>query len=473
MIRYFVITVALVSFLLMTGAPVHADNLPRPVIAALKNHNLDGSGISIFVQAVDANEPLLVFNEHVPRSPASIIKVLISYAALDLLGPAYRWHTEVWVTGPIRDGRLEGDLVLRGGGDPGLTSERFWTLLREIQARGITHIAGDLVIDDTLFAPNRERPGDMDGQPYRAYNVLPNAMLVNFNVTEFRLRHQGRGTAVQLEPPLYGFRLDNQVTSRDGDCTGFQRGVAFDLPEGFAGKRALLSGRFPTGCREFTLWRAVLEAPDYANALFRSLWQQLGGTIEGELRIAPRPQGARRIIAFPSRSLAENVREINKWSNNVMTRHLFLTLAAEKRERPATVEQAREVVAEWLEGRGIPAPGLFIDNGSGLSRRTRITADTFGRMLVDAWHHPYMPDLVASMPISAVDGTLRNRLGGDSKGRMHLKTGRINDVSAIAGIVTSKAGRRHAVVIMVNGPTATSGAGESVQDAVLRWVHNR
>jgi serine-type D-Ala-D-Ala carboxypeptidase/endopeptidase (penicillin-binding protein 4) len=468
----------LLSLLLTLGLPplappAAAESLPAPILNALRNHQLDGKGLSIFVQAVDAQEPLLAFNEHVLRNPASVAKVLTSYAALDLLGPAYRWHTEVWVTGPVRDGRLEGDLVIRGGGDPSLTTERLWTMLREIRARGIVEIAGDLVIDDTLFAPNHARPGDFDSQPYRAYNVLPSALLVNYNVVTFHIRNEGRNAVVQVDPPMHGFRVENRIESPQGACSGAQNRVAFDLPGGFTGRRAVLSGQFASSCRELTLWRSVLGAPQFADAVIRYLWIQMGGSIAGELRVAPVPEGARRIVSFPSRPLAEQLRDINKWSNNVMTRHLFLTIGLERHGPPATVEKGREAVEEWLEQRGLYVPGMFIDNGSGLSRRTRVTADMFGRLLIDAWHHPLMPDLVASMPISAVDGTLRNRLRGDTKGRMHLKTGRLNNVSTIAGIVTSKSGQRYAVVVFKNQQDAPGGAGEAIQDAVLRWVHNQ
>src|SRR5690606_23005487 len=128
--------------LLCAAAPLAAgaESLPPQVVSALRHHELDGAGLSVFVQDVDATEPLLSFNADTLRSPASVIKVLTSYVALDLLGPAYRWQTEVWVTGPVRDRRLEGDLVLRGGGDPSLTTERLWTMLREIRALGIVEI---------------------------------------------------------------------------------------------------------------------------------------------------------------------------------------------------------------------------------------------------------------------------------------------------------------------------------------------
>lgn len=472
MLRLLVLASLLTGLLLPTPSTA-AVSLPRPVAAVLGNQKLDGSGVSVFVQAVDEEQPLLAVNENVPRSPASIIKLLTSYAALDLLGPAYRWQTEVWTTGELREGRLHGDLVLRGGGDPGLSTERFWTLLREIRAHGITEIAGDLVVDDTLFAPIRERPGDFDGQPYRAYNVLPSALLVNSNAVEFRVMRNGSGVSVYIDPPLDGFRVENLISTRQGACTGFQRGVAFDLPRGPEGRHAVLSGHFPSGCTEYSLWRAVLPAPQFANALFRALWRQLGGRIDGGFRVAPVPPDAQRLYVHQSLPLGEQLRLMNKWSNNPMTRHLLLTIGLEHAGAPATAQKGRAAVEDWARRRGLAIPGLFIDNGAGLSRRTRVTAGGLGAMLLDAWRHPQMADLMSSMPIAAMDGTLRSRYQGEMAGRMYLKTGRLDGVASIAGLMTSHSGRRFVVVVIVNEENAHRGSGIAVQDAVLRWVFDQ
>ena len=467
-----ILTLALLA-LTLQAQPAEAESLPAPVISALKNHQLDGGGLSVFVQDVNEDEPLLDFNSGVPRSPASVIKLVTTFAALDLLGPAYEWTTEVWITGPVQDGRLEGDLVLRGGGDPALSTERFWTMLREIRAHGIYEIAGDLVIDDSRFAPAAGQPGDFDKQPFRAYNVQPSALLVNHNIAEFRVRHGASGVEVYVDPPLQGFLIENRIAPRRGACSGFQRGVGFHLPGGLEGQRAVLSGSFPSGCPQYSLWRAVLPAPQFVDGLFRVLWFQLGGLIEGGLRVEPVPEGAGLIYTHRSPPLAEQVRQINKWSNNAMTRHLFLTLGIERYGAPGTLEKGRDAISEWFASREIEIPGLYIDNGSGLSRRTRITARGLGEMLLDAWRHPYMAELMSSMPVAAIDGTLRNRHKGEMAGRLHLKTGTLDDVSALAGLMLAKNGHRYVVVIIMNEPGAHRGSGEAVQAAILRSVFRR
>lgn len=454
--------------------PAGASVLPTPVRAALRNHGLSGDGLSVFVQAVDETEPLLEINAGTPRRPASVIKLLTTYAALDILGPAYRWDTEAWITGTLSDGTLEGDLYLRGTGDPFLTVERFWTFLRELRRKGLKTIRGDLVIDNTYFDIPPEDPGDFDGQRYRSYNVPPDALLVNFGTARFDIRRSADGNiSVFAEPPMARFVIENEIRSRRGACGGFQRGVAFDVPEGFAGRRAVLSGRFPTGCSEYALYRAVLPAPEFAHAVFAALWDELGGSLEGGMRLGPVPETAEQVHRFESVPLGDVVRQINKWSNNAMTRQLLLTIGAETFGVPGTPEKGRTAVQEWLESRGLSFPELYLDNGSGLSRDTRIAARSLGQMLLDAWDHAYMPELVSSMPISAVDGTMRRRAGGDMAGRMHLKTGRLDDVAGVAGMVSSRSGNRYVVVIIQNDQDAHRGIGQDIQDVILRWVFDR
>jgi D-alanyl-D-alanine carboxypeptidase/D-alanyl-D-alanine-endopeptidase (penicillin-binding protein 4) len=461
---------------LATGAVESAsgNRLPQPVRAALSYHGLSGEGLSVFIQAVDADAPLLEVNAGTPRRPASVIKLLTTYAALDALGPGYEWKTEAWVTDPVENGVLAGDLVIRGTGDPALSLERFWTFLRDLRRLGVRRIQGDLVLDNTFFEPDEEDPGDFDSQPYRSYNVAPDALLVNFGAVRFDIRRRPDGAiAISPDPPLAGFEIDNQVRSRRGPCGGFQRGVAFDLPKGFAGRRAVFSGRFPTGCTDYSLWRAVLPAPQFAEAVFRALWEEMGGQLEGRMRIGPVPEDATLLHAYSSMPLGEIVHHINKWSNNVMTRQLLLTLGAERYGAPGTREKGRRAINDWLAERGLDADELFLDNGSGLSRKTTISARSLGRILLDAWKHPFMAELMASMPISAIDGTMKRRYPGDMAGRLHLKTGRLDEVASVAGFMMNRDGRRHVVVIIHNDRDAHRGIGEDIQDVILRWVFDQ
>ena len=473
----FLILLSLTVFIApVAGAAEDSEALPASVQKILDGHGLGQDGLSVVVQAVDAEQPLLSLNPGVPRSPASTIKLLTTFAALDLLGPAYTWQTEAWITGPLSDGRLAGDLILKGGGDPYLTTERFWTFLRELTGKGLKQIDGDLIIDDSYFDPEPEDPGAFDGQPWRTYNVTPDALLVNLKAVQFRVyRPVGGGRPrVTTDPVLANLEIDNRIGNVKGPCQGFQRGVAINLPQGLDGNMVQLSGRFPTGCREYSIYRTVMTPPQFAYGVFEPLWTQLGGGLSGKVRTGVVPDDAKRFARFNSIPLAEVVRNVNKFSNNVMTRQLLLTLGAEKTEQPGTAAKGRQVIGDWLSDMGLQTAEVFVDNGSGLSRDTRIPAGVMADMLLAAWRHPYMPEFIASMPLSGMDGTMRNRFRGSSlAGRMHVKTGRLDDVYGIAGYVQARSGTRYVVVEFHNDKDVHRGPGKELQDRLLRWVYDQ
>jgi len=173
-----------------------------------------------------------------------------------------------------------------------------------------------------------------------------------------------------------------------------------------------------------------------------------------------------------SPALAQVVRDMNKFSNNVMARQLFLTLGAEGAGEPATPEKADRVIREWLAGKGLSVPELILENGSGLSRSERISARNLGLLLLSSFRSPVMPELIASLPLAAVDGTMKKRLSdADVAGQAHIKTGSLTGVRSIAGYVLDAQGRRLVVVSMVNHPNA--GNAQAAQDALLAWIYNR
>ncbi|MBL8488981.1 MAG: D-alanyl-D-alanine carboxypeptidase, partial [Rhodocyclaceae bacterium] len=169
--------------------------------------------------------------------------------------------------------------------------------------------------------------------------------------------------------------------------------------------------------------------------------------------------------------LADVVRDINKFSNNVMARQLFLTLGANG-GGPATADRAEAAIKAWLEAKNLRMPELVLENGSGLSRRERMSADSLARLLAAAWKSPVMPEFISSLPLTAVDGTMQRRLKTNAvAGQAHIKTGTLEGVKTMAGYVLDRAGRRQIVVLLVNHPNAA--AAQPAQDALLQWVYER
>ena len=453
------------------------DDLPAPIAAALKREGLSTRGLSIYVQEIGQPEPLLAFAADTPRHPASTMKLLTTLATLEELGPAYRWKTEAYTSAPIRNGRLDGDLYLKGYGDPYLVIEQFWLFLRSLRAQGLEEIHGDLVLDQSYFASEPGNTAEFDNQPLRTYNVLPKALMVNFQAVSFRFlpRPQANRVEIVADPMPANLDIENRIRLTQGACHGWARDLALRVGQKQGRTRVIFSGDYAAACRDNELFRVVSEPSAYILGTFRELWSELGGRFDGGVRERTVPARAQLLYTGNSPPLSDIIRSINKYSNNVMARQLMLTLAADRDGPPGTTEKGVAVIHAWLRSHGLEFPELVLENGSGLSREEQISARHLGQVLLTGWRSPYMPELVSSLPISAMDGTLRGRFNGETEldGRMHLKTGSLRDVRSIAGYMLDRQGRRMIVVCLHNGRRAETEAGEAVQDAVLRWVYER
>jgi D-alanyl-D-alanine carboxypeptidase/D-alanyl-D-alanine-endopeptidase (penicillin-binding protein 4) len=449
--------------------------LPEPVARALAQAGIPESAAAFYVHETGAERPLLSVGAERALNPASTIKLLTTYAGLELLGPAYVWVTDAYAGGPVKDGVLAGDLVLRGRGDPKLTIENFWLLLRGLRGRGLREIRGDLVLDRGFFPADEVDPARFDDQPNRPYNTGPDALLINFKAVRLQFIPDVDARTVQIvaEPVLPQVQVVNNLTlDPKGTCGDWAGKVRLEAQGNAQSARFVFNGVFPASCGERTRNFSVLSHAQYVYALFRELWRELGGTFSGGVREGPAADDARLIASVQSPSLSEVVRDINKFSNNVMARQLFLTLGAAGAGAPASADKTGRVLRQWLAGKGLSFPELVLENGSGLSRIERISAKSLGELLLAAYKSPVMPELMASLPLAAVDGTMKKRLSGaEVAGQAHIKTGTLSGVRAIAGYVLDARGRRVVVVFIVNH--ANTGNAQPVQDALLRWVHAR
>ena len=490
------VAAALVCLTSLAMLPARADDeLPPQISQALQRAGIPASAASFYVQEVGAYtqgaspnaetvervaparfagrgafRPLLSQHGERPMNPASTMKLVTTYAALELLGPAYTWKTIAASNAPQVGATLEGDLVLRGAGDPKLVYESFWLMLRQLRARGIQNVRGDLVLDRSLFEPGAYDPAAFDNEPTRPYNVAPDALLVNFKAIALRFipDEARREVRVTIEPPLADLLID-PVAYADGICGDWKARLAADFSRR---DRIAFAGAFPGACGEQGWNVALLDHRQYVGALFKKLWSEMGGTFQGSVRDGSLPPDARVLAERESPSLAEVVRDINKYSNNVMARELFLSLAAEVLKLPANPDRAQRVIRNFFTNKGIAMPELVLENGSGLSRRERISARSMAHLLQAAWASPVMPEFVSSLSLVGYDGTMRRRLNQKSvAGQAHIKTGALNDARAVAGYVLAASGKRYVVVGFVNH--ANAGAAQAAQDALLQWVFER
>lgn len=446
--------------------------LPTAIVNALRAAKLPAGAVAIHVQEVGANRPLVALNADRALNPASVMKLVTTYAALELMGPSFTWKTAFHEAGVRRGEVLEGDLVIRGGGDPKLTQENLWLALKALRARGLREIRGNILLDRTAFDVNGYDPAKFDGDPLRAYNVIPDALLINFKTLSITfVPDEVSGTVnVTAEPKLAGLPVRSSVRLVQGACADFRAYPVkprIDIAGGIA-----LAGTYAASCGVKSWWVHPYELTQvqYLAALIRALWADVGGTLSGEVRDGPLPAGARLVYELESLSLAEVARDINKFSNNVMARQLFLSLSAEMLKLPGSAERSARTVRTWLAEKKLGGEELVMENGSGLSRIERISAGALGRLMVAAFRSPVMPEFVSSMPLVAYDGTMRRRLRSrDVAGQAHIKTGTLNDVRSIGGYVLAASGKRYAVVCIVNHPNLAGT--QALNDALLQWVH--
>jgi D-alanyl-D-alanine carboxypeptidase/D-alanyl-D-alanine-endopeptidase (penicillin-binding protein 4) len=384
-----------------------------------------------------------------------------TYAALDMLGPAFTWTTPVYFEGPVQGGTLQGNLYLKGQGDPRLVVERLWLLLRRVQALGIQRIAGDIVLDRSAFEVPATDPGAFDGEPLRPYNAAPDALLLNFKSVVLTFTPEGGQARVQVDPPLAGVQWPATVPLSGAPCGDWRGGLRADFADPL---RVQFGGSYPAACGERTWPVAYADPSRYAARAVAGLWRDIGGQLTGQVREGRVPAALKPAFEWRSPPLAEIVRDVNKFSNNVMAQQLFLTIGLQRAGR-GSPEAAREAVRGWWRERlGGEAP--VMDNGSGLSRAERITARQLATLLQAAWVSPLMPDLAASLPVMGLDGTLRRARG--STGLAHLKTGSLRDVAGVAGYVHGASGRRYVLVAIANHPNAA--AARPAFEALVEWA---
>nr|WP_256833131.1 D-alanyl-D-alanine carboxypeptidase/D-alanyl-D-alanine-endopeptidase [Pseudomonas oleovorans] len=461
---------ALSALLLPLALSCHAASaaLPAKVEQALKANKISNNSLSVMTVPLGGQAGGLQFNADVSVNPASTMKLVTTYAALELLGPNHQWKTEFYADGPLKDGVLHGNLYLKGGGDPKLNMEKLWLLLRDLRINGVRQVQGDLVLDRSFFvAPQLPAFNDDGGDANKPFLVKPDSLLVNLKAQRFITRAEDGKVSIAMDPPIASIRIDNQVRLlKAAKCPSWPD-IRYNAVDQFDGTTLIVSGQLAEGCSAQT-YLSLLDHPSYAAGAVRGIWQELGGKILGKDRQGPVPEDARMLVRAFSPDVVEIVRDINKYSNNTMARQLFLSIGVQFRTEADKDDSmaAQRVIRNWLARKGITAPHLVMENGSGLSRAERISAREMALILQAAWRSPYAAEFRSSMPLVAMDGTMRRRLQRTPLvGEAHIKTGTLNNVRAIAGFSRDSNGQDWAVVAILNDPKPWGAT--SILDQVL------
>lgn len=444
--------------------------LPEPVAQALKSAGIPEDSVAVYARRLDADLPAIAEHSEQAMNPASVMKLVTTYAGLELLGPAYTWRTEFYASKPPMEGVITGDLILKGYGDPALTLEKFWSLMHALRVSGVREIRGDLVLDRSFFESMAFDPGAFDGDPYRPYNAGPDALLVNFKSTGFHFRVENGTVAITADPAAPQLEVVNRLKADRASCGDWKSRLGYDVQEREDRIVIAFSGSYSANCGDKVYDLSLPRHADYVYQLFKTLWREQGGVFEGRLREGAAPADAAPLVSLESPPLSDVIRQINKYSNNLMARQLLITLGAERGQAGSPAKGIAAIRA-WLAASGLDFPELVLENGSGLSRIERISARHLGDLLTAAYASPFMPEFMSSLPIYAVDGTFKRRSQANAvAGRAHLKSGSLDEVRAIAGYLLDAHGRRWAVVFMVNHPRAS--LSKPAQEALLDWLYH-
>lgn len=443
--------------------------LPMEIAEAFARAKLPPEAIGTLVQEVGNHIPLIESNTTTPYNPASTMKLVTTSAAIDILSPTFTWKTEAYALGKMRGNTLHGNLLIKGSGDPKFVYEDLWRFLRKLRGSGLRKIRGNLILDRSLFKDQAFDPAAFDDEPLKAYNAGPDALLLNFKVLQFNFKPDMKKKRVYLNttPPIADYIIDSPFLSNDA-CGQWKK----QLLAMHNSKQIRFNGAFPAACGEKTwvMHQYMMSNNQYFHHVFKSLWESLGGKFDGGVKDGVAPEDATPLLTWTSDPLHDIVKNINKFSNNVMARQLLLTIAAQNDDGPATPEKGERAIQEWLILKGVMSNELIIENGSGLSRTARISAETLAEILLLNWHSPFMPEIMSSLPITGMDGTMKKRAENMGvAGRSHIKTGSLKGVRAMAGYVLAASGKRYVVVNLINHEHARRS--RIAQDALLQWIY--
>lgn len=464
------ISLSLAGMLIASASVAQA--LPADLQRAWQATKLPLSALSLDIRAADSGAVIAQVNPATPRNPASVMKTVTTWAALSKLGPNYSWRTQFLSRANAKvdsQGTLSGPLYIKAAGDPWFTVEDLWNSLRELRLRGIKNLS-QVIVDRSLFGQVAINPNAFDSSGDRPYNASPDAMMVNFGA--IRILFSPDSTNKQwlpiIDPPTRKVQISGSIEWQNGSCKGSPPVSVNVQPSGDTAV-IQLAGKAIGSCGEFSVYRLVNSQEQHFTDLFKLLWKELGGTLGHGVIAGQVPGQSSLIYSHSSPPLADVIRQINKYSNNVMARMTLLTLGAKTSGSGATTASGSQAVQAVLRGQGIDTSSWVLDNGSGLSRTGRLTAGGLGQMLQVAWNSPLMPEFVSSLAISGVDGTMRRRLRDSAvRGQAHMKTGTLRDARALAGYVHGASGKSYILVSMVNSDNAA--AVRSFDDALVSWL---
>lgn len=455
-------------YIILCSTLIHA-SLPQGIEDIIASYPIDKRSLSIDIHDLHSGLNVGSHNTHAIMTPASVVKVLTTYAALLHLGYDYRWSTLFYYTGTINNGTLYGDLIVKPYGDPNLKHESIQAIAMQIKSKGINAIRGNIIIDRSFFNIGNQDTSGFDERPYIPYNAMPDSMMFNERVTTLNITpHRGK-VKVETDFKDDSFKIINNAKVVYGSCRGSRAWPKIEINKEYEKPLIIVSGTISNRCPTREIKRVITKPYKSFFYALKEALQSVGVTNQSGLQLLTKPQNAKPLFIYKSRTLEQSVAIINKESNNVMARQLMLTLGAYIYNRPSTLYKGRQAIETILAKHGIDLTSqCHIDNGCGLSRTSKLRALDLSRVLISAYSR-YGQRWLNTLSIAGVDGTTKRRFKRSLiKNRGWFKTGTIKGVKNIVGYVRGKSGNLYSVVILVNCKKARYRA--KMQNEIIEWL---
>ena len=442
--------------------------------ALIKKHQIPENKLSILLEDSESGERLININPNASRSPGSVAKLFTAFAALDLLGADHQWKTDVFIEGKINNQEAVDHLLIRGGGDPSFSLEDLESLILEIRAKGIREIRDDIYFDLSFFRQRKKSTAQFDQSPLRPYNTMHSSLIVNSNRIDllFNLNDEtGKPDITPLFLPA-GFKIQNNLSVGSGNCRDFRSQVTFDEKFRKQTLTILINGVYPAQCKSLDHDLAITRTEHYFFGAFKKIWLDSGGIINGYYKKKNKSNKHVLISEVFSDDLSSALKLMIKDSNNLTSRNIFLSLP--KLSKRKELRNSRKILYQSMKENDIDWHFRnMIDNGSGLSRKTRIKAKSVMSLIQKIDQGKKFSSIKPMLPISGVDGTLKNIYQSKSlRGQLRLKTGTLNGVRCLSGFITTKSGKEYRFVFMHNNYDAHDYELRSFTTELLNMIVN-
>ncbi len=459
--------------------------LTQEIDNILENSCLSDENTSVSIVAMPSGRTIYAYNTMKPLLAASVTKMITTAAALNYLSPEYRFKTKFLYTGRINGSVLQGDLIIRAGGDPKLVTKDLWEIANQIKASGIRRITGNLIVDAHFFDRYDRAPAWETKRSQRAYDAKLGALSLNFNSLAVYVKpgsQVGQKLKVWLEPALPYMYIENTAKTirRGRNIFSVNRSETID-----GQVKIQVKGKMPISVPTKVIYRNVNNPMRYASETFRALLRQAGVSINGKTKIVYTRVNGTELSEHISPPLSVILKYLNTYSNNMMAEHILKTIAADRLGGAGSHVKGLRLVKEFLRKSHVNLQGVNLVDGSGLSRKNRMTTRAITDLLTTMYSRfDIGPDFMSSLRVMGAYGVLSKRLTkSPARGKVRAKTGSLRGVSTLAGYIENQTGQKFAFALFLNkfswnykkgcGPGKADKIEDSIVAAIYQLTHRQ